>query len=130
MASPLCLYYLKRRDVVICDYVATILLLYEAPPSGQENKQFCKLDLWRPELLAKHRPLYTVMYIQKIILIVPLFLFSSELLIKYKVLSKIPKICSESKFILKLSQAVVPIDVQPFMLLQHVRGTSIPGEKN
>ena len=53
MASPLCLYYLKRGDVVICDYAATVLLLYEAPPSGQDNKQFCKLDLWRPELLAK-----------------------------------------------------------------------------
>ena len=54
MASPLCLYYLKRGDVVICDYAATVLLLYEALPSGQDNKQFCKLDLWRPELLAKH----------------------------------------------------------------------------
>ena len=52
MASPLCLYYLKRGDVVICDYAATVLLLYEAPPSGQYNKEFCKLDLWRPELLS------------------------------------------------------------------------------
>ena len=41
-------------SVVICDYAATVLLLYEAPPRGQDNKQFCKLDLWRPELLAKH----------------------------------------------------------------------------